>query len=80
MKKLGLFSPNAVKQMQGGNECIEYADGVLLDNFIFYNSATNQYYLCLERPTTTWTSCYEVFIEDGSGAEIFDMWERLNAA
>lgn len=80
MKNLGLFSAKAVEQMQGENECIEYAAGVLLDNFIFYDNETQQYYLCMEHATTTYTSCYRVYVEDGNGAGIFEKWEQLNVA
>ncbi len=77
MQNLGLFSQSAVDQMVAGNECMEYSEGCLLDNFIFWNSQTQQYCLCLVHFLTTWTACYEVFAEGGSGMEIFDMWDRL---
>ena len=77
MQNLGLFSQSAVDQMATGNEYIEYSQGCLLDNFIFWNSQTQQYIMCLVHALTTWTACYEVFVEDGNGAEIFDMWDRL---
>ncbi len=38
MQNLGLFSAKAVNQMVDGNEYIEYSEGCLLDNFIFWNS------------------------------------------
>ncbi|GFI24423.1 hypothetical protein IMSAGC011_03220 [Lachnospiraceae bacterium] len=63
MQSLGLFSQSAVEQVAVGNEYIEYLEGCLLDNFIFWNSRTQQYFLCLVHFLTTWTDCYEVFVE-----------------
>lgn len=77
MQSLGLFSQSAVDQMSAGNEYIEYSEGCLLDNFIFWNSQAQQYFLCLVYFLTTWTACYEVFAEGGNSTEIFDMWNRL---
>lgn len=77
MENLGLFSQSAVEHVLADNEYIEYSEGCLLDNFIFWNSQTQQYFLCLAHFMTTWTACYEVFAEGGNGAEIFGMWDRL---
>lgn len=77
MQNLGLFSAKAVNQMATGNEYIEYSEGCLLDNFIFWDSQTQQYFLCLVHFLTTWTACYEVFTEGENGAEIFDMWDKM---
>lgn len=77
MKNLGLFSQAAVNEMVDNNEYIEYSEGTLLDDFIFWDSQTQQYFLCLAHFLTTWTACYEVYSEDESGTEIFDMWDRL---
>lgn len=77
MQNLGLFSAKAVDQMAAENEYIEYSEGCLLDNFIFWNSQTQQYLLCLVHFLTTWTACYEVFAEGGNGTEIFDMWDKM---
>lgn len=77
MQNLGLYSQSAVDQMAVGNEYIEYSEGCLLDNFIFWDGKTKQYFLCLVHALTTWTACYEVFSEGGNGTEIFDMWDRL---
>lgn len=77
IQNLGLFSAKAVDQMAAGNEYIEYSEGCLLDNFIFWNSQTQQYFLCLVHFLTTWTACYEVFTESGNGTEIFDMWDGI---
>lgn len=77
MQNLGLFSAKAVNQMAFGNEYVEYSEGCLLDNFIFWNSQTQQYFLCLVHTLTTWTACYEVFTEGRNGTEIFNMWDSL---
>ena len=45
MQNLGLFSQSAVGQMAAGNEYIEHSEGCLLDNFIFWDSQTQQYFL-----------------------------------
>ena len=77
MQNLGLFLQSEVDQMAAGNEYIESSEGCLLDNFIFWNSQTQQYFLCIVHFLTTWTSCYEVFTEGGNGTEIFDMWDKM---
>lgn len=77
VEHLGLFSQSEIERMAVGNEYIEYSEGCLLDNFIFWDSQTQQYFLCLVHFLTTWTACYEVFAEDGNGAEIFGMWNKL---
>ena len=40
MQNLGLFSQAAVDEMTAGNEYIEYSEGTLLDNFIFWDNNT----------------------------------------
>lgn len=40
MQNLGLFSQAAVDEMTAGNEYIEYSEGTLLDNFIFWELLT----------------------------------------
>ncbi len=77
MEKLGLFSLSAVEQMAAGNEYIEYSEGCLLDNFIFWDNKTEKYFLCLAHFLTTWTACYEVYAEGGNRSFIFDMWDKL---
>ena len=77
IQNLGLFSAKAVYQMVAGNEYIEYSESCLLYNFIFWDSQTQQYFLCLVHSLTTWTACYEVFAEGGNGTEIFDMWDKM---
>lgn len=77
MENLGLFSSSEISQIVGINEYIDYLEGNLLDNFIFYNNQTRQYMLCLEHILNEWSSCYEVFAQDGNGIEIFTMWDRF---
>lgn len=77
MQNLGSFSAEAVEKMAADNEYIEYSEDCLLDNFIFWDSNTEKYFLCIVHALTTWTACYEVFTEDGDGSAIFDMWDKL---
>lgn len=76
MQNLGLYSQSEVNQMTDGNEYIEYLDGCLLDDFIFWHSQTQKYIMCLEYVLNEWSSCYEVFAEGGNGTEIFNMWDK----
>ena len=48
-----------------------------MDDFIFWDSKTQQYIMCLVHALTTWTACYEVFAEGGNGTEIFNMWDKI---
>lgn len=77
MEKLGLYSQSEVDQMAAGSEYIEYSEGCLLDNFIFWDSQTQRYFLCVEYALNEWSSCYQVFTEGKNGTEIFDMWYKL---
>lgn len=79
MQELGLFTASAVEKFFGENDCIDYLEGVLLDNLIFYHSGLKKYFLCVEHALNTWQSCYKVFSEDGNGSEIFNMWDKLTA-
>lgn len=77
MEELGLYTKSAVRELMEYNDCIEYTEGCLLDNFIFYNSRLQKYFLCIEHALNTWSSCYKVFSEDENGSAIFDMWDKL---
>lgn len=77
MENLGLFSQTMIDEIVVGNEYIEFSEGCLLDNFIFWDSRTQQYFLCIEHALNEWSSCYEVFVEGGEGIEIFNRWNKL---
>ena len=80
MEDLGLLSEKEVLKIMEYNDCIEYIEGTLLDNFIFYNNRLEKYFLCKEHVLNEWSSCYQVFAEGGNGLEIFDMWYKMMEA
>ena len=78
MEELGLYSQSAINELMEDDDCcIEYAEGTLLDNFIFYNSRLEKYFLCIEHALNTWSSCYKIFSEEGNGSAIFSKWNEL---
>lgn len=77
MEDLGLLSEKEVLKIMEYNDCIEYIEGTLLDNFIFYNRRLEKYFLCVEHALNEWSSCYRVYSEDGNGTSIFDKWDKL---
>ena len=78
MQELGLYTASAVENFFGENDCIDYLEGCLIDNLLYYHPKTGKYYLCKEHALNAWQSCYKVFSEGGNGLEIFEMWGQTN--
>ena len=77
MQRLGLFTVETVDRFAANKECLEFTEGCLLDNFIFWDKESRQYFMCLAHYENVWSSCYEVFVDDGDGHELFNAWHGL---
>lgn len=77
VEDLGFYTEKAVQELRDDSEYIDFLEGTLLDSFIFYDNKMEKYVLCMEHMLTTWTSCYRVFVEGGSGSRLFSIWDEL---
>ena len=75
MKRLGLYTEEGVQELNSNKdiEIIDCSEGCLLDNLLFYNDKTKEFFLCLEHYQNEYSSCYEVYCSSDR-EKVFQKW------
>ena len=64
-----------IEENGGMDTLLEFAEGTLLDNYLWFDVTEGQYVCAIERALNSWTSGYWVYF--GTESEIYRVWDKL---